>query len=1068
MFVPSTPPLEGGRVLFPAVGVLVYPPRTPVPVAAPTPSSAWNRRIVPAAAFQFALIAGVTQLKTAANALVLSRFESQALPYLYLLGALMTAALTMLPRARPSSATESPGLLTGLGGLIALGLAAALSTGQRMPAIALYLFADTFSTFVSLRFWGRMASAFDAREARRAFTALNGFAMGGGIVGGLLVQGLALPLGTPAVVASGALSLLAAGAIFHHLYKTAPPPPPPGTRPLAASFAAWGYLAQSPYAQVLAALGIAFAVLSSFVDYLFRLRVEGTLSEDGLAALFGQLQLWIGLFCVAFQLLAAERLLKRLGLLTYLSLVPMVLAPLAIATLVTPRLWPVHLLRLVETAVSYSILPVGIQLLYAALPDGHREGLRSAVDGLLRKGGVVLAGLLLIGAGRAANGLTMAVAVVALCAALGVLLLVRLKPAYVSALGEQVGAHEEEDVELRGEEERLLVESLNASSPERVLRALDMLTQAEVPLRAHLPALLRHPHERVMERGVQLALDLDARELAPTLERLVEEGPRRPRDLAVWALARLSPERAARLLPPLLSSPDAGLRCAAIGALVRTQGSAAALESLQELLARGEQAPVAERREVAKLLGRLKDTRFASPLSRYLDDMDVSVRRVALAAVGEGGYVELAPRLLPFLTWREERRAAREALVELGDALTPLLELQLNNKGAPLAMRLQLPRVLRGIGSSAALNALLFSNVRDDASLHFRIGAQLSRLRDEHPEHPVDVERVREALGRRRDAYRQLVGVFRDVRAALGDRSLLTRAVGDRLDQALELSFFLLGLLHPPQAMRRIHQHLVGHDGRRRAYALELMENLVDEADRELVMEQVEAHHRELPPGAPGRLWRRLAALVQSEDVVLRACARHVARLNGLDVLPQEGDLSDRVVQRMFALEGVSVFSQSDVDDIAAIAAVAREASFRAGERIYSQGDPGDALYVIVDGAVDALRNGEHVLRFQSKEAIGEVSLLDGAPRPTDMVAALDTRVLVIDRRDFLDLLADRPELLTGFFRSVSQQLQSVIDLPALREAGGRLELGTQPAAAQPAPTAQGGGGPSGGTTPEA
>ena len=36
-----------------------------------------------------ALIAGVTQLKTAANALVLSRFESQALPYLYLVGALL-------------------------------------------------------------------------------------------------------------------------------------------------------------------------------------------------------------------------------------------------------------------------------------------------------------------------------------------------------------------------------------------------------------------------------------------------------------------------------------------------------------------------------------------------------------------------------------------------------------------------------------------------------------------------------------------------------------------------------------------------------------------------------------------------------------------------------------------------------------------------------------------------------------------------------------------------------------------------------------------------------------------
>jgi CRP-like cAMP-binding protein len=68
-----------------------------------------------------------------------------------------------------------------------------------------------------------------------------------------------------------------------------------------------------------------------------------------------------------------------------------------------------------------------------------------------------------------------------------------------------------------------------------------------------------------------------------------------------------------------------------------------------------------------------------------------------------------------------------------------------------------------------------------------------------------------------------------------------------------------------------------------------------------------------------------------------------------------------------------------------------------------------------------------------ARQAFGDVSLLDGAPRPTDIVAAEDTRVLVIDRRDFLDLLADRPELLSGLFRYVAQQLRAVIDLPKKR-----------------------------------
>ncbi len=1013
------------------------------------PLSTWRHRLWPAAAFQFALITGVTQLKTAANALVLSRFESQALPYLYLVGALLVAVLTVLPRKAPDAPSESISVLMGVGGLVALVLAAGVWAGWGIPALGLYLFVDVFTTVVSLRFWGRMAAAFDAREARRAFTLFNGVGMAGSIVGGLLVQALVERLGTAAMVVSGALALHAAGVAFSFHQGTAPQP---RSRHVGGIGDTWAYLAHSNYAQVLASLAVAFAVLSSFVDYLFRLRVEHTLSEDGLAALFGTLQLWIGLLCVVFQLFVAERLLRRLGLLRYLALLPAVLVPLTLATLVTQALWPVHLLRMLENAVNYSLLPLGIQLLYAAVPDSEREGLRGAVDGQLRKGGTVLAGVLLIGAGRAANGITMVVAVVAMCGVLGVLLW-RLRPAYVETLGEQVGAHGEDEAELGGEDERLLVEALGSRSAERVLHSVEFMVQNELPLRPHLPALLSHPDEQVQERAVELALELEARETAPLLEQLVSEGQRRPREGAVWALAKLAPERAEVLLPPLLQNPDVGLRCSAIGALLHTRWRTSALVVLGALAAPSAQSPVADRREVARLFGRLKDPTFVPMLTPFLNDPDSTVRRVAVRSVGEGGYMKLAPRLLPFLTWREERREAREALAELGDGVSPLLEATLNDFSAPLPMRLQVPRVLRQLGTPAALRALLFSNVRDDARLHFRIGAELSRLRDEHPEHPVDVERVREALGRRRATYILLVEVFRDLRTTLGDSSLLTRAVGDRLDQALELSFVLLGLMYPPQAMRRIHQHLVGQDVRRRAYALELLDTLVDSEDRALVMEQVEAHHHRLPPGVPDRAENHLAWLCQSEDVVLRACANHVAGRIGMELPPpQESDMSQVTVQKLFLLEEVDVFSQSDVDDVAAVAAVARELRFRAGERIFSQGDPGDALYVIVEGAVDAIRNGEHVLRMKSKEAFGEVSLLDGAPRPTDCVAAEDTRVLLIDRRDFLDLLADRPELLAGFFRAVSRQLRAFIDHPASRQPAQLLALGVHRPEEPPTP----------------
>jgi hypothetical protein len=78
------------------------------------------------------------------------------------------------------------------------------------------------------------------------------------------------------VVVSGAVGLLIAGIVFR--FHTGVVAAPARSRHAAMTAEPWIYFSQSPYAQVLGALGIAFAVLSSFVDYLFRLRVEGTLS----------------------------------------------------------------------------------------------------------------------------------------------------------------------------------------------------------------------------------------------------------------------------------------------------------------------------------------------------------------------------------------------------------------------------------------------------------------------------------------------------------------------------------------------------------------------------------------------------------------------------------------------------------------------------------------------------------------------------------------------------------------------------------------------------------------------
>lgn len=999
-------------------------------------AGSWARRLAPAAAFQFCFIGSVAMLKPATNALVLSRFQASAMPWLYLAAALLTGTLALLG-ARHGSRRRNPGFLALLGGLASLTFLGAVKLDVPLTPLVAYLFAEAFATQVALAFWGTVGEAFDARESRRAFTWINGVGMSGAIVSGFLAQLAARRAGAPVLLAGGGLLLLGGFAAFRfHRAESQSFKPKTERSPLASV----RDVAELPYASLLALLVLGFSLIQQLTDFVFRHRAVDLLGEAAMADVFASHQLWTGVFCVVFQFVAAEPLLKRLGILRYVAIVPTTIAGLTVLCGSWSSVWGAWALKLFESAASWSLLPVAVQLLYAPLPDEQRDGIRRTIDGLLRKAGMGVAGIVLLAVSTSLGLPGVLVVVIGVCVGLGVVLW-RLKPLYLEALHRRVSGVEQ--TKLVGTELDLLAEALRAPAAERALRAADLLEYAEALDEDHVRVLLAHPSERVQARGVQVAERLRATGLVRQLEQLLVTGARRPRDAATWALARIDAARARVVLPPMLETDDVGLRCSVVGALLSLPGpkDQRALDAFQRLVNRQREAPTIERRELTRMLGRLGDPEHAAILGRALDDADATVRQLAITASGEGLYLELGPKLLRFLSWRDERRFARDALTAMGDDLVPLLRATLDDRGRATSLRAQLPRVLRRVNTQTAFDALLYSNALDENALHHRVGAALARMRDEHPEFTVDRARVMEAVERRRRTRGDLLPAFRSLRAALGDTSLLTRILGDRLDQSFEQSLWLLELLHEAGTLRRAHVHLGGGDSRRRAWALELIENVLSDDERQLIDDELESPHREQPLGDEDAARVFIEELCISEDFTLRVCARRVGRGFGLWAKPpREDDMSDVTIKRLFALENVEIFAQSDVDDLAAVAALAKEQSFRKGERIYAEGDPGDALYVIVEGSCEARREGEVVLTMKSRESFGETSLFDGAPRINEVIATIDTTVLVIDRRDFLDLLGDRPELLAGMFRVMSRQLKTmVVEVVSRRASTGDL-----------------------------
>lgn len=105
---------------------------------------------------------------------------------------------------------------------------------------------------------------------------------------------------------------------------------------------------------------------------------------------------------------------------------------------------------------------------------------------------------------------------------------------------------------------------------------------------------------------------------------------------------------------------------------------------------------------------------------------------------------------------------------------------------------------------------------------------------------------------------------------------------------------------------------------------------------------------------------------------------------------------------------------------------------FEAGEIIFSQGDKGDLLYIVVDGEVEVineeLAKGKNILaRLGPGECFGEMALVSDKPRMATVRSCTSVNVLTVDRDAFHALLAHLPPLRMFFEQLIEQRIKAPV-----------------------------------------
>ncbi len=116
-------------------------------------------------------------------------------------------------------------------------------------------------------------------------------------------------------------------------------------------------------------------------------------------------------------------------------------------------------------------------------------------------------------------------------------------------------------------------------------------------------------------------------------------------------------------------------------------------------------------------------------------------------------------------------------------------------------------------------------------------------------------------------------------------------------------------------------------------------------------------------------------------------------------------------------------------DDLKALAARGRVRRFNAGSTIFHEGDPGDAIYVVVDGRIRMSRlsgsGTEATLALIGPgDCTGELALFDGRPRSATATAMQATRTFIVSRDDFVNWVKERPAASLALLETLSLRIR--------------------------------------------
>lgn len=809
--------------------------------------------------FSFLLGLIVVFLVTMTDALFLSRFGVENLPYVYIGQAIMVIIVGFI-YSRLEKYFTFVNLLTITLGLLALWLTVLWyflnHFPSHWPVLLLMLWVEAIAILVELIFWGLAGRLLDVRQGKRLFALISAGEVMATIIGGFLIRGLIPLIGTTHLIIVPIGALLGCLLLVIHINRTsvkplALPEEKTSLEETKVPFRPW----RSPYLVLLSSLVVLSWFGDYFVDYLFYHFVEiHYLDEDAIASFLGPFFAIVGIINLFFRTFISGRLISHYGITLGLFLLPLTLLMCSIIIIIiglfgniTNLVFVVIATKLFDVVLRVSLETPSIIILYQPLPIEQRMSAQTFIESVVGPFAMILVGatLVLLTSYWKWNTLFLYVLLLFILI-IWLNLIVPLGRKYTDSLARALSKRvlTGETLEFTDASSlAILHQRLNSPLVNEVIYCLDLLEKTEHKFLGNtLKKLLKHPKPEVRQDVLQRIerLNLTAAE-NQIKELLTKEQLPQVQGTALRTLASLEQSEHFEQIIPYLNASEREVRKGALVGLLQN-GVSIATERLFALISSTE---AEERKLAAEVLGEVGVSHFEPHLLKLIQDENLEVQKTALFAAGKLGNPKLWQHLIKTLEISPFRHVSTNALIIAGEAVVPELENAFNQQSRSIQVRIAF--ICGRIGRQSARKSV--DRQPSIEFLYSRLGFTEPSVRHQLLEaltycqyvatHKETQEKILGTLYLEADEAKWVLTCLLKldkISKHFNNKSLLFQALKAELSQIRKRIFLLLGMLYSPMTMKRVKENYYSEISDKRAYAREVLDNMISWELKNLIL----------------------------------------------------------------------------------------------------------------------------------------------------------------------------------------------------------------------------------------